>query len=137
MALAQSLPSQPQFPASAPATDPRGSSTGWCYPPPTPKTQIGLVVFRKRQSCLYLSKGSADYSGPRGCLAAGRGLTEEKPHKHVFIENKLQGMTCLSSGSAHPVKPFSTVRSGLCEEPTQPGLCHWAPRLPTGEECGG
>lgn len=73
VALAQSPPSQPQ---SRPQPQPqilRGPSSGWRYPPPTPKTQIGLVVFRKRQSCFYLSKGSADYAGPRGGLAAGRG----------------------------------------------------------------
>lgn len=55
-----------------------GLSDHWHCPPPTPKTQIGLAAFSKRQSRLYLSKSSADYAGPRECLAVCREIWRRK-----------------------------------------------------------
>lgn len=83
---------EPTLAAPVPGLSPsHGSSSGWCCPPPTPKTQIGLVVFRKRQSCLYLSKGSADYAGPRGGLAAGRGFDAGKAAPARVRRKQTQG----------------------------------------------
>lgn len=67
-----------------------------------PKTQIGLVVFRKQQSCLYLPKGSAGRAGPAGPLAAARELWQRENHtERMLIEKKqLEGMVCLSLASA-------------------------------------
>lgn len=63
MTLAQGLPLLPQPWILL------GLCNGWRCPPPTSKTQIGLAVFSKWQSCLYLSKSSADYAELRERLA--------------------------------------------------------------------
>lgn len=68
----------PEPTLTTPAMDTPRVVHGLELPTSNPKALIGLVLFRKQQSCLYLSKGSVDNTGPRGCLSAGRGFDREK-----------------------------------------------------------